>query len=219
MTSPLGAPPTDVQVTTDTVHFVAEAWYGAQAGWEHAVTQAGPGTVVFSAAYGILALLMVAAHHPTSTLAATAGRPGHGDRDPRWLAAASVLALLAGTTLLHLDLLLVLFMRGLARSLGWYAQRGPWQVAAVLALVVVAVWGRHRWLRRRTVARLAAPQRRRLRNGLTLLALLAGLRVVSLHQVDQWLAVSLGVASLGRSVEACGLVLVALALWPALRAR
>jgi hypothetical protein len=129
-----------------------------------------------------------------------------------------VLTGLAGLTLLRLDLLLVLFMRSLAHSLGWYAQRGPVQTLVLAAFVaVLAAWvasGLHNKL-----AHGLRPGSPRLRIGLGLLVLVAGLRMVSLHQADRLLAWSIGTVSLGRFAETCGLVLVALAVWPAVRAR
>ncbi|MEY4749800.1 MAG: hypothetical protein RIQ60_2014 [Pseudomonadota bacterium] len=189
---------------------LSEAADNALFGWEHAFGQTSSlGNLLLTCIYGALALLALAAARPVL-------RPPHWHA--RWLVAGVVLAALAALTLLRLDLLFVLFMRSLARSQGWYAHRGPTQTVIVLAFVALVVAGIGLGLARLSPQRVHAgtPQ---LRLGLGLLVLVGGLRVISLHQVDRLLAWSIGGLSIGRIAEACGLLLVALAVWPALRAR
>lgn len=145
----------------------------------------------------------------TAVLART--RPPEERRRARapwfWLATAAVLALCAISKRLDLHEFIAEIGRRIARAGGWYEDRRRVQAAlavaagaaSFLALVIVG------WRVRRALGRYGIALA-----GLWLIALYAGLRVVSLHPVDAWLTQRLprGIRLHG-IVEALALVLIA----------
>ncbi|MCB1998425.1 MAG: hypothetical protein H6933_07660 [Burkholderiaceae bacterium] len=122
--------------------------------------------------------------------------------------------MIALTSWLAIDRLLVLVMRDLAQAQGWYAQRRVWQVL-VLALgggvALVAV------LRARGLLASADAATRWAAAGVILVTLVALLRLVSLHATDLWLQARLAGLSAGRWVEALGLCMTVAGVvrtWP-----
>lgn len=181
------------------------AWATALPVWEKAVGLSGWHPVAAATAQAAVALLCLTARDH--------GRR-HGEASPAWTMAAAALLLLAINTLLAFDLLFVVWMRGVARALGWYEARRGLQVLALVAIgmAAVAAWKPLRlWLAQ------AEPVSPRLLAGLALLLALAALRLVSLHATDVFINTTLAGLTLGRLVEALGLGLVASGAWQRLR--
>ena len=138
-----------------------------------------------------------------------------------WRAASALLLVLALNALLHADRLLVLALRDAARAGGWYAWRRPLQGAALAALFLVTLlaWLRGRRLHEAAVASRHADGSRRRHaarpgqvlgwGGLSLLLALAAVRLVSLHHTDLVLDHRLLGLSVGRWIEATGLLALA----------
>lgn len=166
--------------------------------WLH--TGLGPGAALTVLAQTLLCIACMACARRTG-VATQAGR--------FWLAASLTLAALAVLGAWRADRSWVLWMRDVVQAQGWYLLRRPlqWLAAATLMLAALALLLRSGgWLR-------AQPDARGVRLatiGLLMLALVLGLRLISLHQIDLWLQASLGGVSLGRALEGLGLALLAL---------
>ena len=123
-----------------------------------------------------------------------------------WLLTTGVLALCAIGKPLDLHEFVADVGRRIARAGGWYEGRRRVQLAlavaagaaSVLALAIVG------WRVRRALGRYGITLA-----GIWLMALYAGLRVVSLHQVDAWLATRQRGIKLHGIVEALALFLIA----------
>jgi hypothetical protein len=123
-----------------------------------------------------------------------------------WLVTAALLALCAVSKPLDLHVFITDIGRRIARAGGWYDDRRRVQAvlavaagaASFLALLIIG------WRVRRSLGRYGIALA-----GLWLVALYAGLRVVSLHAVDAWLETRLRGVRLHGIVEAFALVLIA----------
>ena len=129
-----------------------------------------------------------------------------GEKAGGWFLASFVLLMMAVESVLQLNNLLVMLMRGYARAEGWYGERRYWPAIVVggvitLALVIVL------WLRKRQ------QEEWHLQGnvvfGMSVLVVLELMRNISLHQVDAFLNFPLGAGiRLERVIESLGLVLV-----------
>ena len=129
-----------------------------------------------------------------------------GEKAGGWFLTSFVLRMMSIESILKLNDLLVLLMRGYARAGGWYGERRYWQaivVGGVIALAILIVL----WLRKRQQEdwHLAG----NVVVGMSLLVVLELMRNISLHQVDAVLNYSLGAGIRAeRAIEFVGLALV-----------
>jgi hypothetical protein len=160
---------------------------------------------------------------PTALALATAGfacaAVWHSCRDGQamrlsWLVAAALLPILALNTLMALDVLAILVLRGVAQQQGWYGLRRAIQV---LALLVATGSAAVAWHRLRRLGLRPAPGQRWLLLGLGLLVAVSLLRAVSLHATDQLIGVRMAGLSLGRFIDIAGLGSVGTGIALALR--
>ncbi|MCF8211415.1 MAG: hypothetical protein K9K38_18730 [Rhodoferax sp.] len=122
-----------------------------------------------------------------------------------WYLAVTVLCLLACNTLLQVDLLSTLVLRGIAKIQGWYGARRELQYT-VVALVAVLGIGLARRLRHQFINSDTASEPVAL--GLTVLLALFAVRAISAHGTDAMLNVRLAGMSVGRLIELTGIALV-----------
>ena len=129
-----------------------------------------------------------------------------GEKAGGWFLTSFVLVMMAIESILKVNDLLVLLMRGDARAGGWYGERRYWQsivVASVIGLAILIVL----WLRKRQQEdwHLAG----NVVFGMSVLVVLELMRNISLHQVDSFLNYNLGAGiRVERAFEFVGLALV-----------
>lgn len=178
----------------------AEAWQPASAGavlsWLAMVRDSGWEGAVLAAGYAASAVLCA--------VLAAAERREHARASGAVLAAV-LLALLGAIAPLHLDVLAVELMRGVAHAQGWYAHRRAWQLVLLLTLGAAGavLVGR---LRQRSRERW--PEHAPVALGVAFLLALAALKAVSLHQTDGLVNARILGASAGRLAEFGGLAVV-----------
>lgn len=153
--------------------------------------------------YGIAAAYLVCAW---MCVVSGSGAYQAGEKAGGWFLTSFVLVMMSIESILKLNDLLVLLMRGYARAGGWYGERRYWQtivVAGVIALAILIVL----WLRKRQQEdwHLAG----NVVVGMSLLVVLELMRNISLHHVDAFLNYPLGAGiRVERAIEFLGLALV-----------
>lgn len=164
--------------------------------------------------YGIAAAYLVCSW---MCLVSGSGAYQAGEKAGGWFLSSFVLLMMAIETILQFNNLLVLLMRGYARSGGWYGERRYWQtivVGGVIALALLIVL----WLRKRQ------QEDWHLQGnvvfGMSILVVLELMRNISLHHVDAFLNFHLVAGlRLERAFEFVGLALVLLGTRQWLRTR
>ena len=122
-----------------------------------------------------------------------------------WFAAAALLVLLAIETVLHTSALFIFFMRDIAAHSGWYHDR-RYSQSITLGIAVFVTMYTFAWLRHRYDA-----QWHLIGNviiGLSILFVIGILRVISLHDIDEFMDQRYVGISLERWLEIAGLACV-----------
>lgn len=133
-------------------------------------------------------------------------RPGLSNGLWRWCAA--LLLLLAIADWLHVEYILIDWLRDTARGEGWYALRRPVQLLVLALALPVLIFVNLRQRRLVSCDHSASAQKTAI-FGMSLLLMLLSLRLVSLHFTDQLLNAHLLGASVGRWLGLAAWALIA----------
>jgi hypothetical protein len=129
-----------------------------------------------------------------------------GEKAGGWFLTSFVLLMMAIESVLQLNHLMVLLMRGYARAEGWYGERRYWQ-AIVVGCVIVLSLAIVLWLRKRQQEEWHLQGNVVI--GMSVLVVLQLMHYISLHHVDALLNFHLGAGIRAeRVIESVGLLLV-----------
>lgn len=168
----------------------------AYAAWELAIRPTGWQHGLLALGYLVCAWLCFISGHATRQ---------NGENSQAWFIATGLMVILAIDTVLQPSLLLLQFLRSIAKLQGWYAERRQWQFdllvllgfASLLILSGLCTRIKEAWTT-------CGPTML----GVGLLVALAVLRAISFHYTDVVINQSIVGFSFGRLLELAGLVMI-----------